>query len=525
MSERRTAHAAALAASFAALGALYLYWGTSPRLLSFGGDNATYLLIARDLSPFGPSSPGAAGYAGQHYYPPLYPALMAIAGVAGSLGAAHAFTIVLLVACLAISFAWYRSLGFGTLLAAALVTAVAATRGVYMTALEIQSEPLYLALTLAALAAAHAEERDGAASWRAWLAPIAVGAANLTRSAGLALLTAYVVHLLVRRPPLGWLRALVAAAPTIAWMRYGGNSDYGRILLERYREGGFAALAEMVRSQLATLWVEWLGLFAVQPVGLVVVVVAVLTALAVAGGVLRLRRGGLDVLYLAAYLALIVIWPFPGEMARFLVVIVPLVMAFTASAVRAGLARFVPARAHPWLALALWASLGSVLVPQVALTAARFHGGASDELAPLRRSALWYDPDRVTAEKTLRFAARLEDALARVAERVPREDCVLSVKPSLVGLFADRRAVYTPPASVADDSFHAEVDRTGCRWLFLIAAETQSAGPLYPRERFHPALDEIDVTRMTDDADSRLVAVLAARPRPDAADQPLATSP
>lgn len=526
MSVRRRAPTAIAALVAAAVAALYLYWGTSPRLLSFGGDNATYLLIARDLSPFGASSPGAAGYAGQHYYPPLFPALLAITGVAGSLAAAHALTIALLLAGFAIAYGWVRSLGFGAFASAALVIAFAATRGVYMTALEIESEPLYLALTLlAVLAADRTEPREGAASWRAWIAPLAIGAANLTRSAGLALLVAYGVHLAVRRPRLGWLRAIVAAAPTLAWMRFGGNSDYGRILVERYRDGGLAALAGMVSSQLATLWAEWLGLFAVQPVGLVVLVVTGVTALALVGLVLRLGSGGLDALYLGAYLALIVIWPFPGEMARFLVVVVPFALAFAAHAVRDGLERLEPARARPWLALALWASLGSVLVPQLALTAARFHGGASPELAALRRSALWYDPDRVTAEKTLRFAARLEDALVRVGERVPAEGCVLSVKPSLVGLFADRRAIYTPPASIADEPFHAEVERSGCRWFFLIAAATQSAEPLYPHKRFDPPLEELDVTRMTDEPDSRLVSILAARPAVRASVPAEATSP
>ncbi|MBK7972543.1 MAG: hypothetical protein IPK07_04435 [Deltaproteobacteria bacterium] len=523
MSERRTP-LAALAVGFAALGAFYLYWGTSTRLLSFGGDNATYLLIARDLSPFGGHSPGAAGYASQSYYPPLYPAVMAITGAAQALAAAHAFTITILVAAFAIAFAWYRSLGLGSILSALLVLAVAGTRGTYMTALEIESEPLYLALTLVALAATRRDERDGAYGWRGWLAPSAVGAATLTRSAGLAMLVAYLVYLAVRRPRLGWLRAVVATVPTLAWVRVGGNSDYGRILVERYRDGGLTALVETVASQLATLWAEWLGLFAVEPVGLVVVVVSGVTVLALAGLLLRLRRGALEALYLGAYLALIVIWPFPGEMARFLVVTIPIVLGLAALAAREGLERLPPGRARAWVAVGLWAGLGSVLVPQLALTAARFHGGATPELGALRRSALWYDPDRVTAEKTLHFAARLEDALARVAEHVPRNGCVFSVKPSLVGLFADRRAIYTPPASVADEPFHAEVERAGCRWFFLIAAGTQSAAPLYPRDRFEPPLDEVDVTRMGEDPESRLVSILAALPSPASGAQPLATS-
>ncbi len=497
--------------TFGVVAVIYFYWGTSDRLLSFGGDNATYLLIARDFAPYGASSPGALGYAHQNYYPPLYPLFLAITGTSHSLVAAHVATITLLLASFLVLFAWCRRAGLDSLASFAVTLAFAAVRGTYFTALEIESEPLYLLLTLVALfAARRASGRDGFA-WPV-VAALAVGAATLTRSAGLALLAAYGVHLLIRRPKRFPVLALLGAMPALLWMRHGGNSDYTRILIERYQAGGLAAIRDGLVLQLTSLANDWLALFAVEPSAPVALVTTGVAALGLAGALMRLRRGELDALYLGAYLTLIVIWPFPGEMARFLVVALPIVMFHATWAARAALARMPSVSTARWLGLALAMALISVLVPQIALTTARFHAGARPELEGLRRSALWFDPDRVTAEKMLRFAARLEDALAGIGQHVPTEACVFSVKPSLVGLFADRRSVYTPPASLDDAAFHREIQRHACLDFFLIAADTQSAGPLYPRERFDPPLIEIAATHVRDDPHTQLVAILARLP-------------
>ncbi len=497
--------------TFGVVAAIYFYWGTSDRLLSFGGDNATYLLIARDFSPYGASSPGALGYAHQNYYPPLYPLFLAITGTSHSLVAAHVATITLLLASFLVLFAWCRSAGLDSLASFAVTLAFAAVRGTYFTALEIESEPLYLLLTLVALfAARRAPGRDDFA-WPV-VAALAVGAATLTRSAGLALLAAYGVHLLIRRPKRFPILALLAVVPALLWMRHGGNSDYTRILIDRYQIGGIAAIRDGLAIQLASLANDWLALFAVEPSAPVALVTTGVAVLGLAGALMRLRRGEFDALYLGAYLTLIVIWPFPGEMARFLVVALPIVLFQAAWAAGAALTRVPSTRMARWLGLALAMALISVLVPQIALTTARFHGGASPELADLRRSALWFDADRVTAEKMLRFAARLEDALRGISQHVPAEACVFSVKPSLVGLFADRRSVYTPPGSLDDAAFHREIRRLGCHDFFLIAAETQSAGALYPRERFDPPLVEVEATRIRDDPSAQLVAILARSP-------------
>jgi hypothetical protein len=507
---------AALTVGFALVATLYLYWGTSSRLLSFGGDNATYLLIARDLSPFGPSSPGAAGYAHQSYYPPLYPLLMAVTGTGRQLWTAHAFTVGLLLAAFVALFVWCRRLGASPLASALLSLGFAAVHGTYMTALEIESEPLYLTLSLVAVAAAEVGSRD-VRGWRRFAAPLAVGSATLTRSAGLALLVAFLVFLAIHRPKRAWLDALVASTPTLVWMRLGGNADYGRILVERYRSGGLVALLDTFGHQVAALWADWVALFAARAVGLVEAVVIGLTLLGAVGSLQRLRRGRLDALYLGAYLTLIVIWPFPGEMARFLVVVLPIVLVHAACATRAGLDRFVAPRVGRWARVGLWAVFGSVLVPQLWLTAVRFLEGDTPELAGLRRSALWYDTDRETAEKTLRFASRLEDALARLTVRTPADACVFSVKPSLVGLLGNRRSLFTPSADVDDAKFRGEIERAGCRDFFLIGASTQSAAPFYPRDRFDPPLEAVDVTRIKDDdANAQVVSILARLPIPPA---------
>ncbi|MBK9128588.1 MAG: hypothetical protein IPM13_12440 [Phycisphaerales bacterium] len=286
------------------------------------------------------------------------------------------------------------------------------------------AEPLFLVTTTAALLLGTADRRPIAS---AGLAGLAAAAACLTRSVGLAALAAVLLGYVVRRR---WRDAGVALiAPLIVlggwnlWQRHAHASNSANpanaiyeydlgyqswILLDQAARVAWMNTADVLVSTL-----ELLGslpsplidgrLAPGQSFAWSVYVPAIVLALLIIAGwlaVLRARTAPVQ-LYLAAYVALILVWPF--SMRRFLVPLLPLLVAGLLLgiawlvALAAGRARgaATPGRRR-WDLLGAWESdllrtatfiiAGLLILPgTVTLALAKAHPGLTQEFA--RREA------------------------------------------------------------------------------------------------------------------------------------------
>lgn len=347
-------------------------------------DDGVYLVGARSLAAGDgyrfvhlPGAPAAV------HFPPLWPALLALVlRLAPQWPASIPWLAVVnpaLLACTAALATWWgvRRLALPPLVAAAATVVATATLPLLVIAHTLFSEPLFLTLLFGALLLTdRAVDGGNAASAlrRGALAGLAAGCAVLTRTAGMALVPAIVIALVVARRRGPALAAAAAAMCVVApWQLWsaahahdlapslrGSYGPYLEWVLRLYHERGAAFAASVAAHNVVVLFrTAGVVLFPVAPfllrpllVGLALVVFAV-------GAMATGRRAVAPAIFLGAYALLVLPWPYAPE--RFLWAVWPLIALVTARGAvecarrAASVAEGVPTRAATALCAGLMA--------------------------------------------------------------------------------------------------------------------------------------------------------------------------
>lgn len=510
------------------LATVFLPWTWSDQLASLGGDSAVYMLSARHYAPYLPADPVWQAADAGSPYPPLYPLLLVLSGGAADPHLAHAATTLCLLAAFIAFYAWLIAIGLGRSLSIATVVLFACLPGTVQQAMQLHSESLYLALSLAGLAllARPAQPGRQAGGWRV---AATFAAAVLTRTAGIALLAAFLPAMLRERrlwPGAGLL--LAAAAPAALWSLgwRGSQQGYGQGFLLYGGKDWTEIAAALVRN--GNSFVEGMVLNVLQAPAFEAVALAVILLAAVVA-VVRLLRGCADAWYVGAYLFLMTVWPYPAEAQRFAWVLMPLVLGYAvwgaqqAARRRAGRAgRLLPV-AGPWvvwLALALPTAVAFTLAMQRA-----FHP-LTREVPGLRHLPEWYGPELMGSLRAGEFHLGIAESLRVLGNSVPEGECILSIKPSTVAYYTHHVSKSPPGPNTDDSAFEAELARMDCRYLLLLDAASPSyPQPYYPATRLRGRLEMVE-SRTKRIGESQSLAVALARLRDGAApDQPGAGAP
>lgn len=333
-----------------------------------GGDNAGYMILGDALRT-------GRGYLDIYLpdaplhtkYPPGYPAILALLGWIGGL---QLFKLLSLACTAAV--VWLVYLTGRRLFSPAVGVAAAIATAVNPVFLEyshwVLSEAPFTGLVLLCLAAYAGRGSEGTShpgegkGWKVGV-PAAVGA-FLVRTAGLPLLAAVALHHALRRE---WRRFGVAAgaggAAAGGWFLFGrlrpaGEHGYLSQLLQvnPYDPGagtvGIGGLLERAAVNLWTYASEVLpgSLVGVQPdaggspEGWILFAGLLMTGLALAGWVVRARRGvGAAELFVLLYVGLICLWPTVWTDRRFLLPVLPLLVMYAVGAVAAAARRLAGA--------------------------------------------------------------------------------------------------------------------------------------------------------------------------------------
>ncbi|MGH7482172.1 MAG: hypothetical protein ACRELV_08445, partial [Longimicrobiales bacterium] len=217
----------------------------------------------------------------------------------------------------------------------------------------VSPDPVRLA-NVRDVAAALSGVRD-ALSRPVWIAVVATMLAYFTRSAGLPLVLAAGVWLLWQRRwrPLALLAALVGA-PALLWAlrtrALGGigyeeaflaidpyQPELGTIGMDGMIDRVLSNIGDYIGVHLPMLLFGDVGPFRVLLGGLVL-------ALGIAGWAVRLRRPGIAELFLPMYLGLLVIWPAVWSGERFLLPVLPIIVAAAGAALLELARRATPRR-------------------------------------------------------------------------------------------------------------------------------------------------------------------------------------
>lgn len=328
-------------------------------------DDGVYLITARALaSGDGYRFTHLPGMPAAVHYPPGWPALLAVVwrlspGFPDNIALLRFVNPILAALAAGLACAYgARRLRLPPILAAATVVVFAATLPVLVLDGVLFAEPLFLVVTTLALFAADAAARGGGAR-RALVAGLAAGAATLVRSAGLVLVPAIVLALLIeRRLRDAFVSGAAAVAVLVPWQWWvsahtaelapplrGNYGPYFPWLAAAVRERGASFVAAIagqnimaMERSLAVVFFP-VGVREVRPLLVVLVVVLVLL-----GAQAAWRHSRAFCLFAAAYTVLIACWPYAPD--RFAWAVWPLGGLFVAGGA-AEAWRFVRAPASP----------------------------------------------------------------------------------------------------------------------------------------------------------------------------------
>lgn len=439
----------------AALSAMLL-WLTLPAApAGFDWDDTWYLWMAEWYSGRSEFRGVAWVMMQARQYPPLFPYLLS---QTGEVLAGHAAGLVMnalfLAAAASLTLNWLLARGL-PLIAALAGSTMIVINPVSLTFIStLMSEPLYLLLTTAVLILAGGDSKR----WQVWLAAgLLAGLAVATRSAGWALVAAVPVSLLAG----GRLKHLKAFLPGLALgLLINVGLKSGLPVAHSYVEGFAENLgninAAYLFSQLGAMFAGWAELWGSAPAALVMAV------LVLPGFVLGLKQGRCEAWYVLVSILMLLAWPFPGQMGRFLWVLMPAALALVPLTLgllpqpqvmrSAGIAALV-------LVLALSVPGG------LWRSAERLTHPPGEGLDDLSRLADWTRPaDRDTALMNIKVRRQLLDDAAQVERLSGNLQCVYSELPALVSI-RGKRIAFASPWNTLEDFAR---DNRRCRFYYLV---------------------------------------------------------
>ena len=488
----RAAHAIlALIAIGAGAAAAAFAW--QPGLASFHDDSVSYLVMAQAFSPWHAASAPVLAAWPHEKYPPLFGLLLALVGAAYDWRWAH-----LVVAASFGAGVWLLGLHAARATAAASIGVAAALvyallPGAWLNMKGILSEFPYMALTFGALVAHRRFTADPLLA-RASLLGALIAAAMLTRTIGVALWAA-----LACVETLAYLRARDAvrarracailgasAAALLAWyvLRPAGGEDayvqFGGEVARRTAGEGLAWFASLAASNAAAIFNAWLNALviywgeATQPKFLAG---AALFAAGLAAIAWRAGRRELDAIYCAFFLAILVAWPFPGQMYRLALPVFPLILV----ALLWGIAQVLRTRLAPALAIrgACYAAIIPLAfcVPALFYIAQRANAGATDKTQGVQDIMEYYRiPFRPEAEAQAARQLRAFADMDRIRASTREGERVMAHGPAYVALMAGRHGVALDPVRDAA-GLTAQVRHGGADYVYL--------STIHPRDSAH----------------------------------------
>lgn len=501
----RRFHAALAALALAAGGCAAVFlW--QPGLDSLHDDSVSYLIMAQAFSPWHAADPVIRSAFAYEPYPPLFPLLLALAGGAYDWRIAHLVVAAALAASVYLLGVHARGVTDSARLGFIAALVYALLPGTWLNAKGILSEFVYMALAFAALAC-HARLGERAASRREAIALGALLAAvMLTRNVGVALLAAIAGAELLRAIRLrdaARLRSLapapiVAIVPVALWFLLrpmAGEDAYvasGGAMLQGVSEDAIRWVVGWLDANAAALagaWLNALLIFWGDPWKPGYLLAVGLGVFGLGATLVRAARGHADGLYCAAVLAILLFWPYPGQMYRLAFPLVPLVIVAALWGARELLApRFGAAGSERGAAYAAVLPL-AVCVPAVLfyiVERARMPDpdGAAFGHRKTDIAEFYRHPVLPVAQTDAHRQIEVMGDMRRIRETTPADARVMWYTPNYVSLLARRHGVaLRRPGNPAE--LAAQLRTTGADFLYLANVHPRDTlyregDPLYP---------------------------------------------
>jgi len=455
-------------------------------------------------------------------FPPLFPALL------GSFGAGtenqHLTTgISNLIAVLAVAvlWIWTRREFNSRVCASAVALGLLLLPYNFLVNLSAVSEPLAILMVTAAfalLAGPHLSAK------RIVVVGLIVGMAPLARGALLPLPIAFAIWLILARSisfKQMCLPLIAAFLPFLLWLLYRDliqSEQYAvHLSAEQFHAADIhwpSAIWTQPQRLFAAFVVTWAS--PLTPI-IAATCTAIVTVFAVVGCHIRLRRNAIDAWFLVGYIFLILIWPFPTEFSRFIVVVYPCILVSCISAVITIDQSLRRAKPH----FAGWFLFGTIAL-----------ASAPAIYIFLQRAALPVEPELVAEKRELGFflaksdsdallaaehVARVKYLLLQAESLIPKDGCVYATPPQLASLYSKRIAL-AYPSDLGEDNDAASLALQSCEYYFVggWAAPAYGLEAYYPSKALQKWTKPILVSRMGGQEEGNVAAALLQRAKPEA---------
>ncbi|MCK5092898.1 MAG: hypothetical protein KAR30_10265 [Gammaproteobacteria bacterium] len=473
---------------------IYVQWTWTDLLGQFGGDNAWYLHMAKYLSPFTSPSDTTKYFAQHSPYPPLIPIILALTGGAESLLVAHLTTTLFLLGSFLMLYIFAIQLIGSRLIAIGIVLVFATLAMTYMHALEILSENYYLLFCLLSIVLAGYSEKNKKNIGVLMAVSLLAGSSFLIRSAGLSMIAAFTVYIWINYPREWRIKLyMIMLSPYILSKVFDFKSgeSFSYISMMSGKLSLFHSLNDVVShmgAHIGRFINAWFNIFsATTNVG--VIVVGILGILSLIGLANRVRKKHLDGLYLFFYILLLLLWPFSPEAERYL---------YPVTALMLGHAVYI---VHLWVknirigGLAKGALIAVLLInnmPALAFTYDRYTSALPEDFSEYRHAAIWYGNKRQVDYRGVIMIQTLTEAMKAIKQAVPEDQCVYSIKPSIVGMYSGRVSIQPPLEKLSDQEFLHDVSEKGCQYFFILPFSSISyRAPFYPVNRIKGFSEQI----------------------------------
>ena len=470
----------------------YYMWSWSNVLAHFGGDNATYILTAKYFSPFSQQSTVSEFFAVNSQYPPLYPLLLGLSGSGESLLIAHIVTTTFLLLALLVIYKWILLIEFNKLHALIIIFIIAICPGTYIQALSLHSENLYLLFSISAIFFVSCYENNNNNKWL-WFATIFIACASLTRSAGISLVISFIIYLVIKREKQRYLLSLIAIIPMIVWSYFNtqdGNS-YLSALSGFYSTDFINTLHLQITNQSTFLLDAWFATFTYGIFGKLIL--SILAGICFLALNYRLYKKKLDGIYILVYLLMIIVWPYPAESMRLLFPIIPLLLVQTSILLQHSKILTYKNK-YSVGNIVMAAILLIIIFPNLLLTINRFNTTIDEFLIPYKHTYVWYTPDYSSAIDGVKLNHVIISSITEAREYVPTDQCVYSIKPSVIGLYMERISRTVPDQNINDADFKNILNQSNCQYIYLMSIQSPSyEKPLYPLERI---IDDMNILKI-----------------------------
>ena len=462
-------------------------------------------------------------------FPPLLPFLLAIAGGGTDALDRAQWTACAITLCMfPMVWLWARRETQHAAAAAIITLLVAISPGLFLLTLNPVSEPLAMGLTCLALFLA-AKTKPSADTYL--LVALVAGISTLARSANIALIVAIPIWLYLQRihRRQATIATAVAFAPFVAWLLYRKTvpgADYYSSGLTlggaAERLGGWPDLIYLQPWRLITGVAKNLD----NTPGVVsFALVIVLLVCAAIGWLRRLRAGRLDAIFVALYVALILVWPYPREATRFMTFLLPFLFLYAFEGIRRAMSRVPAFRSND---VAASSALFFVFVVVSAATIFRFVELATQPVDPelrgeQREQMYFAGADRATALRTAESSARVRLIARETGRIVPNEDCVYTNLPYVLQIHGGVKAVLFPTKLIPNVDPAAQLAR--CDYFFVAGLDNRVAmqGPFHLLDELRGWTSTLLVSETRNNDRDVMVAALLKRDEGPASRLPLSS--